>query len=175
MQNKLNDNIQRNLKDLKKKLDIEHAKLQDLSTLKNNKEKWKINKTKLEAANNALEEILKKIKQHDLEILHLSDNVFDYSFKEMADNFDQRVDNRLTIFKQQLQEMSQNITNLSKEQREGIGYDKFIEKVQKMVNNKLECYTDSVDQKIINIANLKDFKAPAETMSGKKILYKTKD
>jgi len=175
MQNKLNDNIQRNLKDLKTKLDIEYAKLQDLSILKNNEEKWKTNETKLEAANNALEEIFKKIKQHDVEILHLSDNVFDYSYKEMADNFDQRVDNRLTKFKQQLQEMSQNITNLSKEQREDNGFDKFIEKVQKMVNNKLECYTDSIDQKLINIANLKDSKAPAETMSGKKILYKTKD
>ncbi len=108
--------------------------------------------TKLAVLNDTLDELLRKLKQHDIELLHLSDNVFDYSYKEMASNFEERVDNRLTTIKQQIQEMVQSISNLNKLKREDEPLATLTEKIQKMVERRLECFTVKVDQKLISLA-----------------------
>ncbi len=125
--------------------------------------------------NDTLDELLRKLKQHDMELLHLSDNVFDYSYKEMASNFEERVDNRLTNIKQQIQEMVKSISNLNKLKREDEPLSTLTEKIQKMVERRLECFTNKVDQKLISLAHSHgtNFSAPSESLDGKRILYKS--
>ncbi len=152
---------------------MESLKLQDTNYLKESEDKWRTNESKIEAVNHTLDELLRKLKHHDVEILHLSDNVFDYSFKEMAASFDERVENRLQSVKQQIQEITKNLSNLSKVKEEDGPFTRVTEKIQKMVNNRLDCYTDGVDQKLIGLAqsNGANTQVPTETLDGKKILY----
>ncbi len=133
-----------------------------------------MSETKLAEVNATLDELLTKTKYHDVELLHLSNNVFDYSFQEMASNFDERVDNRLMTIKQQIQELSHNISSLNKAKKVDDSTVKLTETIQKMVNNKLDCYTDGINQKLVHIAqsNGASIKVPTETVDGKKILYK---
>ncbi len=173
VQTKYNDNIQKNIGDLKKKLDGEILKAQDLALLKDAEERWKINEDKLSELFGNLDSMTKRITQHDVELLSLNNNVFDYSFKEMAANFDERVDNRLNGLKKQIKELTESIQRLSNTGMEQSLAETIFEKVQKLVNNKLDCYTDSVDQKLIHINNtqMKPLEASNESLTGKKIIY----
>jgi len=101
LQSKTNESLQKNLQALQKKIDNESLKIQDLKFTHAAEEKWSLTETRLEELSTNLETLLKKSKQHDYDILGLSENVYDYSFREMASSFDERVDNRLTNIKQQ--------------------------------------------------------------------------
>ena len=76
LQKKSNDILQKNLNELRKKLDAEYGKLQDICNIKNNDdEKWKVMETRMEEIKNTTEELYKKIKYHDSEIINLTSNV----------------------------------------------------------------------------------------------------
>ena len=62
----------------------------------------------------SIDNLYKKTKQHDGDILTLSENVYDYSFKEMAASFDERMDNRLSNVKTQIIELTQQVQNAIK-------------------------------------------------------------
>ncbi len=73
--------LQKNMSDLRKKLEVEHGKIQDLLNIKNDSEKWKINDLKLDDAISSIEDVYLKLKQFDSELLNIQSNVFDFSFK----------------------------------------------------------------------------------------------
>ena len=173
IQNKTSDSLQRSLNELRKKLDIETLKAQDLKHIQEAEEKWKRTDTRLEELSGNLEALSRKTKQHDTEILGLSDNVFDYSYKEMASSFDERVDNRLTNIKQQIKDISTQVSSLNKTNYEENMLNNFFTKIQKLVENKLEAHADMIDQKLNNLtSNLPKPAVPLTTEDGKKILYK---
>lgn len=174
IQCKTNDTIQKNLQTLQKKVDSEILKIQDIKYTQEAQEKWNRTESRLEELNANLEALLKKAKQHDQDILGLSENVYDYSFKEMASSFDERVDNRLASLKLQMKEVLSQITNLNKATYEENNSSLLINKLQKMVENKLEAHIDLIDQKLLKIAsnNSAITSVPSETEDGKKILYK---
>lgn len=55
--------------------------------------------------------------------------------------------------------------------------EKILETVKKMVDNKLDGFTDSIDQKLIHLANSKNIspQVPSKSLDGKQILYKIND
>jgi len=173
LQSKTSDSLQRSLNELRKKLDIEILKVQDLKYIQEAEEKRKRIDTQIDEINSNLEALMRKTKQHDTEILGLSDNVFDYSYKEMASSFDERVDNRLINVKQQIKDISTQISNLNKTNYEETTLNNFLTKIQKSVENKLEAHADMIDQKLNNLAtNPSKLSVPLTTEGGKKILYK---
>jgi len=176
-QNSSNELLQKNLLTLQKKIDSEVLKIQDAKYTQAAEERWNRTESKLEELNSNLEVMLRKSKQHDQDILGLSENVYDYSFREMASSFDERVDNRLINVKQQMKDLSAQISSLNKVKCEDSNSSILISKVQKMVDNKLEAHVDMIDQKLMKLENTKPFilNAPKETETGKKILYKFKD
>ena len=174
LQSKTNESLQKNLQALQKKIDNESLKIQDLKFTHAAEEKWSLTETRLEELSTNLETLLKKSKQHDYDILGLSENVYDYSFREMASSFDERVDNRLTNIKQQIKDVLTQVSKLNKTTLEENNSNILLNKVQKMVENKIEAHVDLVDQKLMNLASKNSLipSVPASTENGKEILYK---
>ncbi len=150
-QKQANESLQKSVNDLRKKLDIEYGKLQNILNLKDDTEKWKINEVKLNVTKECIDDVCLKLMRHDTELNNLSSNVFDFSFKEMASNFDERVE-RLAPIKQQISELVQNVNQLHKSSRQENTSHPALETMQKMVENRLDCYTDSLNQKILNLS-----------------------
>jgi len=162
---------------MRKKVDTETLRIQDTKYLQNSEEKWKNSEAKFNEIISNLDTIFKKIKKHEDDILGLSDNVYDYSFKEMAASFDERVDNRLVLLKQQIKELNQQIQTMNKNYLQENSSNILLSNIQKMVDLKLDTYANSIDQKLIHIAHNKSDKleVPLETVDGKKIIYKAGD
>ena len=162
---------------MRKKVDTETLRIQDTKYLQNSEEKWKNSEAKFNEIISNLDIIFKKIKKHEDDILGLSDNVYDYSFKEMAASFDERVDNRLVLLKQQIKELNQQIQTMNKNYLQENSSNILLSNIQKMVDLKLDTYANSIDQKLIHIAHNKSDKleVPLETVDGKKIIYKAGD
>jgi len=174
LQSRTNDALQKNLQELKKKIDCEMLKVLDLKHIQFTEEKWNSTESKLTELSVNIEALLKKTKQHDNDIIGLSANVYDYSFHEMASSFDERVDNRLAGLKQQIKELSTQISNLNKVNLESNESNILLNKLQKLVENKLDAHSDMIDQKLTNLSKSSHLKLepPLTTEDGKKILYK---
>jgi len=172
---KANDNLQKSLLELRKKLDHEMIKLQDINFSQANEAKWSQIDTKLAELNSNYETLLKKTQQHDHDILGISENVYDYSFKEMASSFDERVDNRLSNCKQQINTIRQQISELKKKRDEECETKILLTKINKLIENKLDAYTEVIEQRISRIANIEsnNQEIPVVAENGKKILYKS--
>jgi len=174
LQNRANENLQKNLFDLKKKLDTEVLKAQDMKLLQSNETKWKQSEDELLELNNNIDNLWKKMKQHDNDIFALSDNVFYYSYKEMAASFNERVENRLSSIKQQMKDLTQKIQATRTLNHEHENSKLLLEKVKKLVEDKIDANTDTINQKLISLAhsNSNSLVTPKETIEGKKILFK---
>ncbi len=176
-QRRTNDSIQKNLLELKKKVDVEALRTQDTKHVQISEDKWKENELKFDEISSNLEILSKKIKTQEGDILGLSANVYDYSFKEMATSFEERMDNKILPIRQQIKELHQHIKCMEKNNIEENHSNILIDKIQKMVELKLNSYTSSIDQKFINLGYSKtgNLEVPTESMDGKQILYKAGD
>ncbi len=91
----------------------------------------------------------------------------------MTISLDERIDNKLMSLRLQIKEINKNLQDMAKVSLEVNHSNTFIERIQKMVDLKLESYTYSVDQKLINISlQTGNVEVPAESFEGKQILYK---
>jgi len=99
--------------ELKKKIDNETMRIQDL---KCNKElensKWTSVSANLEKVGKDIEELFRKLNNQEKNVVNLECEVFDYSFKEFASSFEERIENRLLPFKKELQEMLKTINKI---------------------------------------------------------------
>ena len=161
--------------ELKKKIDNETMRIQDL---KCNKElensKWTSVSANLEKVGKDIEELFRMLNNQEKNVVNLECEVFDYSFKEFASSFEERIENRLLPFKKELQEMLKTINKIPVPNDNTP--ERVIELVKKMVDNKLENFTDTLDQKLIHIANTKSLcpQVPTKNINGKDILYEYK-
>jgi len=171
-QAKWNENLQKNLLDLKKKLDNEMLKVLDLKLVQENEAKWKKNETKLEELSTSLENIIKKTNQQGQEILAISGEVFDYSFYEGASSFDERVENRISTIKQNIQELQKAMEKVNKNSIQETTSDSLLQSVNKIIDNKLETMNSQVKDKIKQMNDLlnKEKKITEENVE-KKIIY----
>ncbi len=91
----------------------------------------------------------------------------------MTISLDERIDNKLMSLRLQIKEINKNLQDMAKVSLEVNHSNTFIERIQKMVDLKLESYTYSVDQKLINISlQTGNLEVPTESLEGKQILYK---
>jgi len=168
-----NEKLSKLLVEMRKKIDVEMKRIDDLKCNKELEEaKWNKVNDNLARSQNDIENLFQKIKNQTNEIVSLEAKVFDYSFKEFVSSFNERVDNRLVPLKKEMQDLAKVLEKSSSTRDETSA--KIVDVVKKMVDNRLDSFTDSIDQKLIHIANAKNVspQIPSKSIDGKQILYK---
>jgi len=171
-----NDKLSKLSIDLKKKIEGEMKRIDELKSYKESENvKWNSVNENLEQTKVEIDKLSKKINSNANDVLKLEAEVFDYSFKEFTNSFNERVDNRLIPLRNEIQDMTKFINKVSSSFDTPL--EKILETVKKMVDNKLDGFTDSIDQKLIHLANSKNIspQVPSKSLDGKQILYKIND
>ena len=148
---RMNNNLDNNLLNLRKKLDEEMLKMKDLELIKLNESKWKNNESQLEKIESRLDEILKKSLRHDKDISDLSQEVHSYAFNEMASDFNDRVNLKLEPLKQQIEDVTKKIANSPPRNEEDISLKNFLKEVEKIIDDKIGAHNKDMNEKLLKL------------------------